>query len=157
MKFKITPPNIDIDDKEIEARNRRLFKEDYDKGGMLAKVMVFLHMDEPLSTTALSYKLTNFYKQEHDKVRVFRALDRLVKLGLIFRATSGYVSSIPEGERKPIHKKIMERHWQFLSRQPKQFQHRYTDVNYFWVANGDGMKYMEWCCKLMNFKCEKEK
>lgn len=156
MKFKITPPNLKIDDKEIESRNRRMFKEDFEKGGMLAKTLVFIHMYEPISNSALSGKLTNFYKQEHDKVAVFRAIDRLVKLGLIFRVTSGYVSSIPLNEKKEMHKKIMEKHWQFLSRQPKQFQHRYTDVNYFWVKNGDGMKYMEWCCKLLNFKCEKE-
>ncbi len=156
MSFKITPPELNIDKKEVEARNRRMFKEDFEKNGMLAKVMVFIHMYEPLSTSELADKMTYYYQLEHDRVRVFRAVDRLVKLGLIFRVTSGYVLTLLESERKVVHNKILDKHRSFLSRQPKQFQNRYTDVNYFWIKNGEGMKYMEWCCKLLNFKCEKK-
>ena len=50
-------------------------------------------------------------------------------------------------------KKIIERFHHFLSKIPVAFRNKYTDVNYFWISNGEGFKYIEWCCKLLGFPC----
>ena len=114
MPIEITLPDIKFNPEEIISRNRRTLKEDFDKEGILANVLVFTYLNQPTSTTDLANKLSFYYKKEFDRVKVYRALDRLVRLGIIFRATSGYILSLIPSERKKIHNEILDEYRLFM-------------------------------------------
>jgi len=156
-KFKIIAPEIEIDKEVLEKRNKAMFKDDFDKGGILAKAFILTYMNEPVSVTELTTILNKQYHIENDRATVYRVLKRLVDKHLFFTATSGYVISIPDPERREIHNKIMEKYHKFIRTIPEQFRKRFHDINYFWVANGDGLNYIQWCCDILGFKYEEEK
>jgi len=156
-KIKIILPDLKISEEQREKEIRALIKDDFErKEGLLAKVLVFTYLNNPLSITELTNKLKEYYQKEFDRSNIFRVVERLVGLGLLFKTTSGYVQSLGESERKPIHDKILEKHRKFLDKIPVPFRQRYNDVNYIWISNGIGTKYLEWCCKLLNFKYVEE-
>ena len=156
-KFEIILPEIHISSQERENQIKAILKGDFEKGGNLAKVLVFLYLSEPEAVTALSNKLSEYYQIEFERTNVFRALQRLLKNGCLFSTTTGYVISLDPSERKEVHNKILQKHQIFLSKMPKQFQGKYTDVNYFWLSNGYGINVLEWCCRLLNFKIKEKK
>lgn len=151
-KFEIEMPELVINQvqrkKEIQAK----FKEDFDKGRELTQVFIFTYLHQPGSATEISDALSKYYKKEFDRTAVFRVLNRLIKLGLIHTTTSGMVAHTPYNERKDIHNLILTKFNHFLKGIPEPFKKRYTDVNYFWIANGEGVDYIEWCCKILGFK-----
>ncbi len=153
-KFKIILPEQEIDEKETESKNRANFSKDLAKGGLLAKSLIFTYMNQPVSTTEITKLLNDYYKMDYDRSSVFRALQKLSEKHIIATTTTGTVMHLPEGDRSEIHKKVVEKYYAFLHKIPTQFQKKFQNINYFWVSNGLGTKYIEWCCKLLNFKIE---
>lgn len=154
MSLKIILPPVK-EAKNQEQINKKMFSDDHEKGkGLLSKVLVFIQINEPVSVTELTNKIIEYYKTEYDRAAIFRACQRLQKVGIINQAVSGLVISMPEGERTPMHQKIVTKYRKFLSNIPEPFKHRFNDVNYFWVSNGVGTKYIKWCCDILGFKCE---
>ena len=157
MEFKIIIPEQNMKSEDIERRNRAFFTEDFNKGGILAKVLVFTKLNQPVSTTEITKILNDYFKMDFDRASVYRALQKLNEKNIITTTSSGIVQSLTLGERLPIHTQILEKYYAFLHKIPTQFRTKFQNVNYFWVSNGEGMKYIEWCCNLLNFKCEKTK
>ena len=156
MKFKIELPEQEIQPEVIEKRNRRMFSEDSEKNGILAKAFIFTYMNQPLSVTDLQKKLNRYYQVDYDRALIFRALKKLNESYLLAKDSIGCILTLPDLDKKDIHKKAIEKYHAFLNTIPKPFRNNYQDVNYFWVQNGEGLKYVEWCCDLLNFKCEVE-
>lgn len=157
-KFKIIMPEEDIKPEIVKQRIKKFFSDDSEKGqGILAKVFVFVYKYQPISITDLTKKLNEHYQVDYDRSLIFRTIDKLVEKNLICKATSGDVLSINPLEQRDIHKKIIEQFHRFLSTIPIPFRNRYQIVNYVWIANGNASEYLEWCCKLLNFKCIEEK
>lgn len=157
MKFKITIPEKEIKPEIVEKKNRALFSDNLDKGGILAKAFVFCYLNQPISVTELTKKLSKYDMIDYDRATVFRALKQLNEKYLLASCTSADVITLHDSERKPIHKEIMIKYYNFLEHIPKQFRKNFSTINYFWIHNNDGLNYIEWCCKLLNFKCEVEK
>lgn len=155
-KLKINLPERDFGEEQIELKNKRIISEDFEKGGVLAKAIVFLYMEQPTSVSELTQNLNDYYNQDYDRTNIFRVLKKLSELHVIARASIGYILAIPGNEQKEIHKKCIEKFHNFLNNIPMPFRNHYQDVNYFWVKNGDGLKYVEWSCKLLKIKYEKE-
>lgn len=154
-KFKITMPEQEIKPEYEEKRKRAMFSEDLEKNGILAKAFIFVYLNQPASVTEISEKMSEYYKTDFERGTIFRALKKLADNNILFRTQSGYVLSLNPPEQKPIHQEILKKFYHFISTIPTPFRNRYNDVNYFWI-NGEGTKYVEWCCKLLNFKCVKE-
>lgn len=155
-KIKIILPEIEIDEKTKESIIRKTLKEDFDRGGILAKCLVFIYLNDAVSTTELTKYLRNYYQIEFDRVNVFRAIQRLTNLHLTNMVQSGYIINLGKGERKEIHELILQKHLSFLQNIPTQFRAKFNDVNYVWVSNGEGTKYLKWCSELLNFKYKEE-
>jgi hypothetical protein len=151
--MKIVLPERKESPQEYEervARLKRMLKEDYDKDGLLAKIIVFMHISEkPLTVTGMQDVLIQYYQEDINRTKVFRAMDRLSKLNILHHATSGEILIMSESERDECHKKIIEEFRKFISKQPKHFQHNYNNINYFWLANGYGLKFLEWSTKII--------
>lgn len=154
-KFKITMPEQEIKPEYEEKKKRAMFSEDLGKGGILAKSFMFVYLNQPASVTEICEKMSSYYKSDFDRGSVFRALKKLTDNNILFRTQSGYVLSLNTPEQKPIHQEILKKFYHFISTIPTPFRNRYNDVNYFWM-NRESEKYIEWCCKLLNFKCEKK-
>ena len=156
-QFKIELPENPITKEEIFAKNRGMFNQDLQRGGILAKVFIFTYLNAPASTTEITEKLQAYYRIEFNRGTVYTNLKKLVDLGLLHTATSGDIFSTPENERKEIHEQILKKFLEFISKMPTSFRKRYDAVNYFWISNGDGMQYIEWCCNLLGFKIKEQK
>ena len=154
-KIKIVLPKLNIDPIEVERKIRAMFYDDLEKGGSLAKVFIFCYLNQPCAVTELTKKLTDYYQFDYDRATVFRAMKRLNEKYILAKATSGDMLSLQDQERKPIHKEAIEKYYGFLRPIPEQFRKNFHSINYFWVQNGNGLKYIEWCCKILNFKIEK--
>ena len=155
MSFKIEMPKIENkeSDKIIESKNRAMFTNDFEKReGILAKVLVFTQVNQPVTITGLTNSLISYYKVDFSRSAVFRACDKLNKLGLLHKETSGNILVLQENERDSMQNHILAKHIRFLKELPQAFKKNYNDINYFWVANGEGKKYIEWNCKLLGFK-----
>ena len=63
---------------------------------------------------------------------------------------------MPPNEQKDIHKEAYRKFFKYLEHIPKQFRRNYDKLNYYWVLNGEGDEYLEWCCKLLGFEIEKK-
>ena len=158
MSIKITLPEFKVDEKAKDLQIRSIFGNDVEKKeGILTKVLVFIQIYQPLTITELKDKIQGYYQKEVDRVVIFRAVDRLTKLGLLNMTTSGDILAMLEDEKSDIHRHIEAKHRKFLSAISPQFRNRYNNVNYTWVANGDGLRYLEWCCKLLGFKYSEDK
>lgn len=155
MSFKITMPEPEITTEEITKKNKAMFSENLAKGGLLAKALVFTYQGQPASTTEITKAINSYYRIDVDRAMIYRALQKLVEKHIIATTTTGTVLHLQEAERTPIHKKVVEKYTTFLVTIPDQFRKKFQNINYFWVSNGEGLKYIEWCCKLLNFKCEK--
>ncbi len=150
-KFNIELPEIKTDSETVVNRNRGMFKMDLDKGGMLAKVFIFAYMNQPISTSKLTEKLQEHYHVEFNRGTVYNSAKKLVDLGLLNTITSGDVLMIPDPEKTEIHNKIVEKFFLFVNQMPKHFRNAYNKVNYYWLSNGEGYNYIEWCCKILRF------
>jgi len=157
MEFEIELPEVNIKKEIEEAGIRRILTEDKEKGGILAKVLVFIYLKKVTSITELTDALTDYYHVVFDRANVWRAVEKLVKMRVVHKVTSGYVLSMPPSEMKEIHKLILEKHRIYLERLPNQFRQKYNDVNYVWVSNGLGENQIPWACKLLGFECKEKK
>ena len=151
-KIEITLPQVKVDKEEQDQRVKQILTYDKnEKEGILSQVMVFAQMYGPLSITNLTNKMENYFRKEIERANVSRAVEQLVKLGLMMRVTSGDVLFMPEDEKDEIHKEVDRIHRNFLQRIATPFRSNYSKVNYVWVANGDGLQYIDLCCKLNGF------
>jgi len=156
-KFKITKPEVPVSREEVRNNNNRMFNEDSQKNGILAKTLVFTQEEEPVGAYELQILLQKYYKVEYDKTSVSRALKKLNNLGLLHGITSGELMTMEDNEMLPIHRHAFAKFRKYLEHIPKQFHRQYTGVFYYWVSNGDGQDYLEWCCRLLGFQIEQEK
>jgi hypothetical protein len=156
MNFEIKLPPNPISREEIKAKNKRLFKDDFDKDGILAKTLIFTKMCEPLNSQELQTNLRNYYKIEFDVNLVKRSLKRLNELGILNSITSGEIMSMPQHELNELYKEIYRKFFLFLDHIPKQFRRQYNQVNYYWVSNGVGSEYLEWCANILGFEIIKK-
>lgn len=154
MAIEIKLPEVKVNTKESEQIINKMFSDDMAKEGMLSKILVFVKMHGPLAITDLKDKLQDYLKREVERVTIYRSSDRLVKLGILHRASAGDILVMDEQEKEPIHKHIEAKHRMFLSNMTPQFKSRFNNRNYLWI-NGQGEKYVEWCCKLNNFEYKK--
>jgi len=156
MEFKITMPETQIKNEEIENMIKAMFNEDLTNDGILAKVFVFCYLKQPIRVTELTEKLNEYYKTDIDRSAIARALNKLVlKHVVCVKGSLDSLSNNP-GEQTEMDKRIIERYHVFINHIPAPFRKNYNDVNYYWIANGEGIKYLEWCCKLLKFECEKQ-
>lgn len=156
MEFKITLPDLNINQEQKVREMKARFTDDFDKGGILNQVFVFTSLSEPASVKEITDNMTKYYQKEFFTTEVRRSLNRLVKLGLLNTKTSGDILILRVDEKNENDNKISAKFHHFLDKIPNQFRNRYTNMNYFWVSNGYGLEFINHCCKLLNFKCEKK-
>lgn len=157
MEFTIELPKNPITKEEIKSKRKAMFREDFDKGGNLAKIFVFTKLNEPVNSQDLKMILQGYYKTEYDINLIKRGLKKLNELGILNSISSGEIMSMPQNEMNDLLKDVYRKFFIFLDHIPKQFRKQYNQVNYYWVSNGDGEEYIEWCCNILGFKCVKEK
>jgi hypothetical protein len=156
-KFKIIMPPIDVTPEIVNQRVKKLFSDDVEfQEGILAKVFIFIYQHQPISISDLTKKINEHYQVDYDRTLIFRAVDKLANKNLVCIATSGDVLSLSPIDQKPIHKQIIEQYHNFLLKIPAQFRNRFQIVNYVWMSDKQRLDYLEWCCKLLNFKFEEE-
>lgn len=153
--MEIIKPNNPTSNEEIKAKNRRMFKEDLDRGGILAKAFIFVKDNEPTYSTEVRQKLIEYYKYEFDKSTISRALKKMGELGLLNSVTSGELTMMPDQERTTYHRIAQAKFLKFLQHIPKQFWSQYNSLVFYWISNGDGLEYLEWCCRLLGFEVKK--
>lgn len=156
-KFKIIMPIQDVNPEVVNKRIKRFFSDDFEHDGILAKVFIFIYQYQPISISDLTKKLNEYYQIDYDRTLVYRTVDKLADKNLVCIATSGDILAIPPIEQKPIHKQIIEQYHNFLSKIPLQFKIRFQIVNYVWISERQALEYIDWCCKLLDFKFEEEK
>ena len=157
MEFKIIiPKNPPIKKEEIINQNKKMFADDFQKEGVLAKTLVFTKMNEPIQCTDLKEIFQGYYQIEFDINVIKRALKRLNDLGILHSITSGELMTISPNQMNDFFKEAYRKFFLYLEHIPKQFRKQYTHVTYFWVSNGEGNNYLEWCCKLLGFEIKKE-
>ncbi len=151
-KIEITLPPLKADKEERLRKMKQILTYDKNEGeGILSQVMVFTQMYGPISITALTNKIESYYQKEIDRSMISRATDKLVRLGLMFKGTSEEIMLLSEEEKKEVHKQIDRIHRNFLHKISVPFRNNFGKMNYVWVANGEGLDYMELCCKLNGF------
>lgn len=156
MGIKINLPKNPITKEEIKARNRAMFKEDFDKGGVLAKILVFITMNEPAQSKELQEKLHEYYRVGFDINHIKRGVRKLNELGILHSITSGEMMTMPQNELSDLVKSAYGKFFLYLEHIPKQFRRQYNQVIYYWVPKGSGEDYLEWCCNLLGFEIEKQ-
>ena len=157
IDFDIEIPELKITPEEQENRIKRLLTNDQEKGeGLLSLILVFVKKYGPLAITELKDLLQTYLKKEIERVTVFRQSDRLVKLGLLYKVSSGEILAMDELEKEIIHRHIESKHRKFLSTISIPFRNTYNNRNYVWIANDEGERYIEWSCKLNKFSYRKK-
>jgi DNA-binding transcriptional ArsR family regulator len=156
MEFKIFLPENIMNNDDVERINRAMFNEDNKNGGIIAKVFIFCYLNQPIRVTEITERFNEYYKTDLDRAVMGRALSKLVLKHLVCVKGSGDVLATIPGEQTEMDKRIIEKYHGFINNIPAPFRRNYNNVNYYWVANGDGVKYIEWCCNLLNFKYEKK-
>ena len=86
-----------------------------------------------------------------------RRLQKITERRIMHMAGATYIASIPQNERNKVHEEVLIKYHRYIKGLPEQFRKRYQEINFFWVANGDGLKYIDWCCNLLGFKIEEQK
>lgn len=157
MGIKIELPKNPMKPETIIQKNKKLFSDDLDKEGYLAKSYAFIKMNEPTYNEELKKKLMEYYQIEIDISVAKRVTKRLSELGLLNSITSGELMIMPrnELEESPIYKEAYRKFFVYLDKIPKQFRRNYDKMAFYWIPNGVGEEYLEWCCKLLNFKMSK--
>ncbi len=155
MSIKITLPKPNIDDKIREQQIRKIIGEDFEKKeGIISKVLIFTYLHAPISITRLTDEIQNYYQIEFDRVKIFRAVQRLSKLNVMQIIKVGDVFLMDDEELSKEHIEIKRQHKIFLNKLSPQFRNRYNNMNYTWISKNGGEKYLEWACKLNGFKYE---
>jgi len=151
-KYIIKLPEVRITPQEIESRIKRHLKE-Y-KDGVLAKVLVFTYLYQPVSATELTKKLKNYYYQEFDRATIYRYLVALTERGLLGTTTAGYAMSLEKNNE--ILNEVKKKYMDFVQNIPDQFRIKFQNVKYFFV-NDYGEKFVPWCCEIIGFKYSERK
>lgn len=156
-RFNIIPPEAPELTETIKSRIRGMFNEDFQKNGLLAKIFVFIAMLQPMSATQSTSKLTSYYKIPFDKGTISRNMKKMAEMGLFHSITSGDLQHTPHDMRSAMQKEAYDKHQRYLETIPTQFRKKYDAVNYYWISNGMGEEFVEWCCKIIGFKFEGKK
>lgn len=153
MKIKL--PKNPIKPEDIKSKIKRIISDDCERGGIMAKVIAFIHMDEPSSNEDIKESMQNYYKEEIDKQKIKANTKRLYELGVLKMVTSGEIITMPQNELVGLYQEAYRKFFKYLDHIPKQFRRNYDKVSYYWISNGGGLEYVEWACKLLNFEVEK--
>ncbi len=159
MEIKIKPKIHKINGESRKLKIRKMFGDDCEiNDSFLTKVFVFTFIHQPISVTEIVDHLANNYHEHYERTKVSRALNKLVNFGLIHKTTPSQITfNLDANERKPIHEHILAKHRKSKSTVPKQFESDFgNNMGFFWVANGDGIKYLPYCSKLLKFECNVE-
>jgi len=153
-RFKIKIPDFDVNKEQRIREVNALLKDDFERGGLLNQCIVFTYNNETVTATELANILTKVYKKEYDRSTVSRALHRLTKMDILFLRNSGYLMTSEYSELNETERFMLAKFRQFLSKIPIAFKNSYTNVNYFAIANGFGLEFIEHSCKILKFDCE---
>ncbi len=156
MEIKIIPKK-EINNKLKDFKIRTLLGDDFhQKNGIFAKVLVFLQINQPCSVNELKDKICKHYEEDIERTKISRAIKKLQYFNLIHETTPNEVLFRGEvGENIQIlYNHIVAKYNKFLDGIPTQFRKNYGNMSYFWVSNGNGVKYLSFCCKLLGFKIE---
>lgn len=155
MLIKITLPKPKVNYEEKEQQIRKIIGEDFEKNeGIISKVLIFTYLHGPISITKLTDEIQSYYQIEFDRVKIFRAVQRLSKLNVMQMIKVNDVLIMDENELNEIHLNIKKQHQNFLKGLSPQFRSRYGNMNYTWLSEIEAKKYLEWACKLNEFKYE---
>lgn len=152
MEYEIILPEIKIDEKERRQRINAMFKNDFDKGGILASSFIFVYLNQPCSISEVTDKMASYYQKSIEKVSISRALKKLQRENLLHTTESGNILLMNNSEQTDIHKKILLKFNRFLETIPVAFRGKYTDVKYYWLTKKEGESYLSWCSKMLNFE-----
>lgn len=148
-------PKNPVTQEEIKQRNKKLLADDNEKGGILAKVLIFTKMNEPTSNEDLKECLFQYYKIEYDKSKIKIATKRLNDLGIISSITSGEIMTTPQNEHTEIYTEAYKKFFKYLEHIPKQFRRNYDKVTYYWVNDGSD-EYVKWGCRVLGFEVQND-
>lgn len=153
MDIKIMPKKS-INNQEKKFQIKSLLGEDFhQKNGILTKVLVFLQINQPCSTNELKDKICKHYEEDIERTKIARAIKKLQYFGLIYETTPNEILLSQEGGEE-FRNHILAKYNKFLDGIPTQFRKNYGNMSYFWVSNGNGIKYLPFCCKLLGFEIE---
>ena len=151
--IKITLPENPITPEEVKKRIRAMFKNDFDKDGILAKSFVFTKLTEPTYAKEIKLKLQEYYSIEFDKTNVSKSLKRLSDLGLLNSTTSGDLMTLKYEELNPLQQIAHKKFFYFLDTIPTQFRKKYDALTFYWIST-KGEEYIKWCCDILGFDCD---
>ena len=152
MKIKL--PKNPLNPEDIKSKNRGLLTFDFEKNGILCNTLVFTKINEPVSNEDLKDIMQQYYGIEVDKSKIKIATKRLNDLGMLNSITSGDLTTMPPNERTGIYNEAYIKFFRYLDHIPRQFRKNYDKLTYYWVANGMGLEYLEWACKLLKIEVE---
>lgn len=153
MKIKLPKNNLTLD--RVKQLNKKTLSEDLERDGILAKVLVFIQLNEPASNDDIKDGLMKYYFVEYDKTKIKNATKRLHDLGMVQAVTSGELMTMPPNERTELYETAYKKFLAYLDHIPKQFRRNYDKVKYYWIANKVGEEYVEWACNILGFEVEK--
>jgi hypothetical protein len=77
----------------------------------------------------------------------------LIKMDIAFSRNSGYLMTTKDSEMSEVERYMLAKFKNFINTIPQAFRNRYTDMNFFSLSNGFGLEFVQWSCKILNFKC----
>jgi len=156
-KFRIALPDNPISEETNQAIVRAFFKKDVeDDGGFLTKTFVFLYLNQPVTVTLLTDKINEYFHTDEDRIKTSRALKKLESKNIVGSIFAQETLIKKPTDLTDIDKEIMQKYLQFIASLPSNLKQTYESVKYYWVSNGEGIKYIEWCCDLLGFPCEQK-
>ena len=155
--MKISLPKKTITLEQVKQYNKKVLTDNFEKEGILAKILVFVKMNEPVSNDELRNLLYDYYSVEFDKNKIKDCTKRLAELGMLNSITSGDLMATSASERNEMLEIAYKKFFEYLEHIPKQFKKNYNRVNYYWIPNGQGNEYVEWACKILGFGVENDK
>lgn len=151
MEIEIIPKEEKINKKEREQNIRRLFGDDFnERNGILCNVLVFMQIIQPCSVNELKNKICSHYALDIERTKISRAIQKLKNFNLIDEKTPNEI--LLYGDEGKLSNHIIAKYNKFLSDIPTQFKKNYGNMKFYFVSNGEGIKFLPYCCKLLGFK-----
>lgn len=152
MKIKaILPEKPDLGPERLQIQ--AFLKKESNRD--LVKVLVFINNMQPVCEPELKRKLNKHYNG-FDKIKLYQIFAQLKGEGLIsFKKIKNLVDK-NEHTKTEIGKEIYKVHQEYLKKRiPEQFRNRYYHMNYYFLTKFGG-EFVEFCCKVLGLKYEKE-
>jgi hypothetical protein len=151
-KFEIELPKVVQTPESKRSIIRGAINEDNAREGLLAKTLIFTYLHQPVTVTEITNHLNAHYGLDIDRTKIYRALMWFVQKNIMVMESTNVIFSLEPTELTEIQLEVERKHRKFLSPIPKQFASRFEKVNYYWISNGEGLNYIEWCCKILGYK-----